>query len=579
MAHSSQCKTATDPKNGETKPPFTRPSTGATLVDVGSVVLVWTVGAAVFFRVQLSSGFNKIMGDDGDTRLIVYLCEHWYRLFGGVGRWRSPAFFHPLQGLLGWSDVFFLYGIFYSPLRFLGADPFFAFQMTLVLLSAVGFGSFVTLVRQFLGAPRVVALVGGLVFTFSNTLWMHVNSPQLLGVYLIPPILLLGGWSWRALPHHPARSASLAGMAGLLWALLFYTTYYVAWFSALAAMVALVVAMIGARRRSVSAAVSVFRIAWRSITTALAAFILGIIPFVLTYIPVLAENGAQSYGDTLYYAPYWQDLIDVGPGNLFWSGLVDHLVRPGLLAPYEVQFGLTPILLLVALGGGGMMLRRLWTHSAARPGAARTAVVLASTVLILLAIPIRFGNVSLWALVRIIPGAMAIRVADRLEVLTGLAVSVALVAAATEFAARLPLRRHARLLRIVGLLLLLVIVVEQYNTTPKSGVSRPAQIALLRSAAPAPAACHSFYVVNTVTPAMPYLEYQVDAMLVSQKLSIPTLNGYTAHNPIGWNLEFPNQPGYGAAVAQWAHGHGVILGLCQLDLGTMQWSTRLQLQK
>src|SRR4051812_28688669 len=86
--------------------------------------LAWALGAAIFFRQQIGSRLDSISGDIGDARLIIYINEHWFRVFSGLADFRSPSQFYPLQGTLGYSDAFFLYQIFYSPLRFLGFDGF-----------------------------------------------------------------------------------------------------------------------------------------------------------------------------------------------------------------------------------------------------------------------------------------------------------------------------------------------------------------------------------------------------------------------------------------------------------------------
>jgi hypothetical protein len=62
-------------------------------------------------------------------------------------------------------------------------------------------------------------------------------------------------------------------------------------------------------------------------------------------------------------------------------------------------------------------------------------------------------------------------------------------------------------------------------------------------------------------------------MLISQKLSIPTLNGYTAHDPEHWGLRTPSAPGYRRAVAAWVTAHRIGAGLCQLDLAPIGWVT------
>ena len=528
----------------------------------------------MFFRAQTSSRFARIMGDNGDARLAVYLCEHWYRWFSGQGSWRSPAFFYPLKGLLGWSDSFLLYEVFYAPLRLAGCDPFLAFQLTLVALSAVGFTSFVLLVRRAFGASQGVALLGAAVFTFSNTLWLHVGSPQLFGVYVVPLILLLAMSARRHGRQHPVRSALLGALAGLLWALLFYTTYYVAWFFALAAGVSIVLWFLSGPRSFLGSGLSALRASAHTVVAAVVGFGVGIVPFALTYLPVLHEFGGLHYAQAMDYAPHVRPaLLNVGTGNVFWSGLSRRLVGQRYLTPYELQFAVTPVLLALALIGGIVAGWRLATGRATRPRVARGAVVAAGTALVLIVMPMRVRRYSLWRIVWEIPGARAIRAIDRLEVLTGFAVALAVVAAATELSARWGAHgpRRSRLLwRCAGVGLLLVAVAEQFNTKEHSTISRPAQLALLRTPPP-PRACRSFFVVDH-RHTVGYVD-QIDAMLISQKLSIPTVNGYTAHDPRNWGLRTPSAPGYLRAVAAWVTAHRIGAGLCQLDLAPIGWVT------
>ena len=65
-------------------------------------VITWLVGATVFFRDQLTSGFDKIMGNEGDARLIVLNHEHWFDVLPGGASGRGRAFFHrPTPGGAG----------------------------------------------------------------------------------------------------------------------------------------------------------------------------------------------------------------------------------------------------------------------------------------------------------------------------------------------------------------------------------------------------------------------------------------------------------------------------------------------
>jgi hypothetical protein len=529
---------------------------------------VWLAGALVFFREQWTSGFKWLMGNDGDTRLIAYLCEHWFRVFHGQGSWLNPTFFHPIKGVLGWADTFLLYEIFYAPLRLLGFDSFLALQITLILLSLVGFVTFVYLVRLAFGTPLPAALAFGLIFTFSNALWIHTGSTQLCGVYLVPAILLIGLFGWRAIgAGHRWRAAILGGTTGLLWALLLYSTYYIGWFATLGIGVAGVLLLLVGGRPLIRRAASGVRAAWVPIAWGLSGFALGLIPFLLTYLPV---RHPTSYSDAMAYSESLRDLGNVGPGNVFWS----HLLGPVLgtrLSIYEQSYAVTPFVIVLTLAGAAMAIWLIWSGRRSRCSLAGMTLALAGAAMVLAVLPLhsRFGTP--WAMVWHLPGASAMRAIDRIQLITGLLAALALAAAARDASVLLGTWRRPSTWKLGALLLLGVAVVEQLNTSPTSFVNRVAQVNLVRAAKPPPVGCRTFFVVNSTGP-LPYFEYQIDAMLVSQKLSVPTINGYTGYFPPGWGLLYPSAPTYTASVLDWATAHGLTAGLCRLDLATMRWS-------
>jgi hypothetical protein len=172
-----------------------------------------------------------------------------------------------------------------------------------------------------------------------------------------------------------------------------------------------------------------------------------------------------------------------------------------------------------------------------------------------------------------IPGVNAVRAIDRMEIVTGLVATLALVAAVTELSQGLELRAHTRRLQAIGLAVLSLIVLEQFNHTDVTAVHRAAQDHLVAAATRPPASCRSFYVTDSTNKTLPFFESQIDAMLISQKISVPTLNGYTGYNPKGWDLADINVPAYPVYVQAWEAAHGLGSGVCSLDLGTMKWST------
>src|SRR6266478_670526 len=96
---------------------------------------VWLVGAGVFFRNFLLTGFDKIIGDAGDARLDIFLRENLHQFLRGRAEFLSPPMFFPIKGTLGYSDAYLLDGLIYVPLRIMGLDPFLSFELLCIGLS------------------------------------------------------------------------------------------------------------------------------------------------------------------------------------------------------------------------------------------------------------------------------------------------------------------------------------------------------------------------------------------------------------------------------------------------------------
>ena len=59
--------------------------------------------------------------------------------------------------------------------------------------------------------------------------------------------------------------------------------------------------------------------------------------------------------------------------------------------------------------------------------------------------------------------------------------------------------------------------------------------------------------------------YSIDAMFVSLNDRLPTLNGYSAWGPEGWNLLHPEEANYINEVRRWI-GRFDLKGVCELDI-------------
>lgn len=537
------------------------------------ILLGWSVGAAVFFSAQWSSGFDRIMGNTGDSRLMVYLNEQWFLALRGSQPWRDPPFFYPTKGLLGYTDTFFLWQIFFAPFRFLGADPFLAAQLTVIAMSLLAFICFVILVRMVFRPPMFVAIIGALIFVFANNLAEHIGSLQIFGIYSVPPIALIGLLSWKTRVARPELSIGLGVFFGALCALLLFSTYYAGWFSLFAAALVALLTFLFAPRVTAPQLVNTVRTGWRSILGGLGGFAIGIIPFLATYLPVVSKQGTRSYSYALTFAPKWNDVVNVGPGDRLWGHLFQHLWSAPSPNSYELDYAVTPILFLTMVIGGAAILWGVGSRRTRLTPMLRVTLALCCTALLLTILPINTWFGSAWVVVWHVPGATAIRAIDRVQLAADLVMALALVALCGEAVRHLGRLRRSTALRALGIALLCVIALEQVNTMSGSEMRRSVQNSTLDAVPPVPAGCTSFFVIDSRHNKSHFYEFQTEAMLISQRTGLPTLNGYSGDEPSGWGLLFPNSPSYPIFVQQWENEYGLTTGVCELDLGTMSWKT------
>ena len=119
---------------------------------------------------------------------------------------------------------------------------------------------------------------------------------------------------------------------------------------------------------------------------------------------------------------------------------------------------------------------------------------------------------------------------------------------------------------------MVALLFEQLNLAPVSLVDRSNELQELSSARSAPSDCQAFFVIDTGTPRKPLYESSTDAMLVSQYLKIPTINGYSGQYPPGYGPADPSSDDYLQEIEVWALEHDLAEGLCSYDPAHGVWN-------
>jgi hypothetical protein len=524
------------------------------------------VATAVFFRDAFRSGFDQLQGNYGDSRLIVYLHEHGFRSLRGLSDWRSPAFFYPKGGVLGFSDTFALNQVLYTPLRGAGLDSFHAFQWTIILLTVVGYVCALRCLRLIAGSTSWLVSALAVVVTFSNPLFLKAGHPQMAGIHWL---WIVGSCLAYALTDRRGTSW-LAFLGGLVWGLTFVSFYYVAWLSALALLITFgLVLPLGLRRRAPLGTWLAAR--YGRVGVAIAGAVLGLLPAVYVYGPVLDDSGGRRYADVVGLLGRPHDLVNIGDGNLLWGDLNRRMqANDARSSNVEFALGLTPAMWGVV---GALALLSLWALMTRR-GEMRFRLLGAAvgTVAINALLPVNFAGVSAWRVVhQVVPGAVGIRAAFRhmliVYMLWGIMVALALRCCLSR------LSHHPVARTLMGLTACLTMV-EQVNTQNEFVFDRSNELAFVSSIPTAPAGCEAFYVTSRAGSNEPYFVPNLDAMWISMRTGLPTINGYSGNTPRNFRAYDASAPDYDAQIMEWIKSNKVSAqGVCVYDREANIWLT------
>jgi hypothetical protein len=432
----------------------------------------------------------------------------------------------------------------------------------------------VALLRRALNLHAGFAILGGVLLSSLNALQFQADIGKLTAVHFYPVLILL---LWTSLNTH-ANSGwksilPLAGFAAGL-GLLFFTSYYPAWFFLLTlgifGLVALAAKIMAEGPRAALDKVGsrLAELRWQVIA-ALAVFGVSLLPLIRTYAPLIRAEATRSFDLVLEFAPRLRDVVNVSANNYVWSPFLGGLGYD--FGSREAQMG-SPILVLLLFGLAALILVwRLrnpgWSRFSKRQ---RFMLLLTGTAVALLAISVKWDGFSLWYFVyTTIPGASALRALGRVLILVDMIAIVVVICGADDvFGSWNPANWRAAAVRIAGAALTgTLLIAEQVNSTPFR-LDKAGQLAFMRSYPAPPAVCRAFFVNNARTADWPFGYYQLDAMMISMQLGVPTVNGYSGIEPHEAFTLRTRGVEYKYRILDWLQSRQATSAVCELDLQT-----------
>jgi hypothetical protein len=568
----------------------------------------------IFHRTFWTSG----LGDWMDPYFINYLLEHWYHSLSTFSDPSSPPMYFPVQKMLGYSHGLILYAPFYLPIRPF-FHPFQADSLSLFVVLETGILCLYLIFRKFFELSFIESLLLTVFFfTSQNVINKSVGIwSQRASVFLIPLILLILLASVRRRDNPPRLI--LSAVSGFLATLLFTHDFYSAHFTLFFVVLFLAAALFVESQPSVTQRISdVWRAQRLPMRVAVVAAVLGtawtcyvwkfgggkvrllgltIVSqdwrrpglFVLACIVVLAglRGGRRIKADLLVARPWLRAFIFgaiAGSAVFVWIYLPAY--REHRSFPEQDLLNSLVVRDPSRWTGPFAAIRDLRAYTTLRPFKLVGLLAVAAWIpwfnvdrrirlyclwavavsVVVLVIPLNVADFSIWLMFfRHLPGFGVIRDPTRIIYLYELAVVLAAGLFLTRF-------RQKPVWRMCVCPLLLFFIVTDHNRDV-FGYERPVNVYRRWVAAPIDIerSCKSFYIKGASDQYMSrsphtWSLYNIDAMFVSLNDALPTLNGYSAWYPEGWNLlNPPEEADYADAVRRWIVKYE-LKSVCEFDI-------------
>jgi len=477
----------------------------------------WAIGLLVMAWPTFASGFQRVQGGLGDSRLVNFTLEHSHRWLMGMPMaedlWSPPIFF-PVQNVAAYTDLMLGVAPFYWVWRWFGSDPHTAYQLWMLSCWTLNFVACYMVLHRGLRLQSLGAAAGAYLFAFASPRYMSMAHQQLVPQFwllamLAGLIVIFGGA--RRLSPAGRWIASAAFWFGLV-AQLYSAVYPLAFFAlGIAAATAFGLTQRPIREQLFSALRS--HVVPLGVVAVIAIAISA--PLAMKYRTAAATLGMHSRAQIHLPKPLSWFL----PGN---SNRVYGKMQKALdLADYR---GLSQT---NGLGGATLIACAVGLWLGRRRRVVQLMVAgIGGLVLLTITLP---GGWSPWWVVReLVPGASALRAVARVGHMLLFPAALGLAIAVETLTAR---RRW-----IFAAVVILCVVVEQPHRRPSfDKAAAMARVELIASKVPAEA--ETFLLAVSGPSWDKYLHD--DAAWVALEAGVPTVNGRYGHFPPDYPFRAP----------------------------------------
>jgi hypothetical protein len=470
---------------------------------------------------------------------MIILHEHWWNWFNGNSTFRNTDFFYPYDSAFGFSDLFFAQGIVYSLFRWMSLDAPTAWITTNILLISIG-----NLGWHFLGQKFINSRY--LRFTFSLTMISSMSFTAYFNFY--QNILGYAFLSWFALLMVKIKEEKVSKRKQLFINLFIFSyLIYVlsSWYAAFFLGSILVVWYVSKRLSNCKRKRDFNFIKYGKIhipyIVVFAPINLGLIYlFYYTQVSVLNKVNRLNL-DVITNSPALKDLLN--SGSPYDNSRIFNFLAPindrFLNTPTtDLNIGVGPLLIILTLFLG--------TFYVAKFGFKKDYMWITSVIALYLIFVKITPNFSFFSfLVEYAPLLNAIRFPGRYVIILGFA----LIFVVFFVLDRIQLNYKSTLIKTITIIIGISLLMDQQRT-PYLGWEKSKFISaeLVAFEVQIKEECDYFYFDF---PGGGWWYEQIEAMALSVRTGVPTVNGYSGGFPIGYPVEVFNSTSEPKEIFNW----------------------------
>jgi hypothetical protein len=548
------------------------------LTNLITLLLALIATLLLIYRFQILNGFELLLGNNTyDNTIHTAILEHWFNVFKGINSWSEVNYFFPYTKTIAQTDAYFLISIFYIPFRLLNIDPYLSTEFAGVCLKIFGFISAYVFSKLVINLKHNYATLIAILFTLNNAMTIHGYRIQLATVAFLPAFAILLYLTIKYLNSNNKKLYLLSGTSfSFLFGLWCFTCLYGSYFFFIFLVMFLFVNIVFNFSKIVFIANQIKKFYVFSFLIILTMAI-SLIPFVTTFYPKSQESKPRSLDAIIYSTVRIEELMQVGSNNLFNYPVFQRFI--GVISPnylpnlnweyYNVGFTLAvSILFIFALIGFLRNFKTLKSNLVYQLG-------FTSFLFIVLIVNV-FGK-SLWLYVySYFPGGKALGVISVSLIFLAFPIYVFIVYFISNVIKK----------KIILFPIIFVLIISEINSPPLK-LDRSKEIEMNFTVSPPAMECNSFYVSgwDNQESNPGYWEWfnnqyahNVSAMLLSQKLNIPTLNGMASFIPKDYDLVGPNGTAFSPNSDEYKKRISNYISdrnlekVCRLDLNSKIWS-------